>query len=162
METKQYLTFQLPGGEYGLALLRVREIVQYEPPTPVPHAPRVVRGLINLRGSVVPVVDLTVKLGLEPSPITRRTCIVVVELADRQGAVMGIAADAVRRVVDLGGGDIEPVPDFGLPVKPEFLAGLGKVGKSFVLLLDADRLLTADELTCASEVPIAPPEPPAA
>lgn len=158
MDKNQYLTFHLSGGEYGVSLVRVREIIEYQEPTAVPHAPRVVRGLINLRGAVLPVVDLAVKLGLAARPITRKTCIVVVELGGRDRDVMGIAADAVSRVLELEDGEIQPAPDFGLPVRPDYLRGLGKSGKGFVLLLDAEKLFSPEELTAVSSVPIAPPE----
>lgn len=157
MDKHQFLTFQLSGGEYGVSLLRVREIVEYQEPTPVPHAPKVVRGLINLRGAVLPVVDLAVKLGLPARPITRKTCIVVVELGGRELETVGIAADAVSQVIDLDDVQIQPAPDFGLPVKPDYLRGLGQSAKGFVLLIDAEKLFTADELVAVSSVPIAPP-----
>jgi len=147
----RYLTFQLSGAEYGLPLLRVREIVRYQAPTPLPQAPPTVRGMINLRGSAVPVIDLARKLGLAPQPISRRSTIILVETA---GAAMGIAADSVSRVIALGESEVEPAPDFGLPRAPEYLRGLGKRAQGLVLLLDADRLLSDEELSAVSPVPI--------
>lgn len=158
MDKNQYLTFQLAGGEYGVPLLRVREIIEYQEPTAVPHAPPVVRGLVNLRGAVLPVADLAVKLGLGARPVTRKTCVVVVELGGSERETMGIVADAVSQVVELEDGEIQPAPDFGLPVKPEYLRGLGRSAKGFILLLEAGKLFTAEELVAVSPVPIAPPE----
>jgi len=145
-EHAQYLTFQVADAEYGVGILQVREIIEYDTITRVPHAPPAVRGVINLRGSVVPVVDLAVKFGLSESRITKRSCVIVVEcLLDGALTVMGVLCDAVSQVIDLTAADIEPAPAFGSRVRIEFLRGMGKVGGKFVLLLDLDRLLSAQE-----------------
>ena len=145
-EHAQYLTFQVADAEYGVGILQVREIIEYDTITRVPHAPSAVRGVINLRGSVVPVVDLAVKFGLPESRITKRSCVIVVEcVLDGELTVMGVLCDAVSQVIDLTTADIEPAPAFGSRVRIEFLRGMGKVGGKFVLLLDLDRLLSADE-----------------
>lgn len=143
----QHLTFLLAGEEFGIGILQVREIIAYDTLTRVPMAPGYIRGVINLRGSVVPVVDLAAKFALPESPVTRQSCIVIVE-ADLAGerTVMGIAADAVRQVIDFPPADIEAAPAFGTKVRIDFLKGLGKIGKKFVLLLDIDRVLTAEEM----------------
>lgn len=156
----QYLTFSLSGGEYAIAVLRVREIIEHESVTRVPSTPAFVRGVINLRGSVVPVVDLARKFGLPESPVTKRTCIVIVE-ADSEGGrvVMGVLADAVNQVVEFSSGEIEPAPSFGAPIRVDFLEGLGKLGDAFVLILDTDRVLSTEEL---SDVAAAPGEAAAA
>jgi purine-binding chemotaxis protein CheW len=113
----------------------------------VPAAPAFIRGVINLRGSVVPVIDLAVKFGLAPSPITKRTCVVIVEAeTDGRRTVMGIIADSVSKVIDLGPADIEPAPQFGTRVRTDHLQGMGKTGKKFALLLDIDRVLASEEL----------------
>ncbi|HSC59224.1 MAG TPA: chemotaxis protein CheW [Gemmatimonadales bacterium] len=145
-QVSQYLTFEVADAEYAVGILRVREIIEYDTLTRVPSAPPAVRGVINLRGSVVPVVDLAVKFGLEARSVTKRTCIVIVECElDGQAAVMGVLVDAVRQVVDLGAADIEAAPAFGSGVRVEFLLGMGKTDRGFVLLLDMDRLLAAQE-----------------
>ena len=112
-----------------------------------------VRGVMNLRGSVVPVIDLTVKFGLPESPVTNRTCIVIAEVAlDGEPAVMGIVVDAVSQVLELSPADIEPPPAFGTSVRVDYLLGLGKFGDRFVLLLDIDRVLSAAELLKAASL----------
>jgi purine-binding chemotaxis protein CheW len=146
-ERMQYLTFQLAGEEYALGILRVREIIQWQEVTRVPTAPAAIRGVLNLRGSVVPVVDLGVKFGLGATEPTRRTCIVIVEV-ERDGGqtVMGIVADAVSQVMDLGDDDIEPPPSFGTRMRVEFLEGMARMGDRFALVLNVDRLLSTAEL----------------
>ena len=166
----QYLTFRLAGEEYGVGILRVREILEYDTVTRVPATPPYFRGVINLRGSVVPVIDLAVKFGLPESQTTKRTCIVIVEAElDGSPTVMGIMADAVSEVVDLGPDDIEAPPAFGTRVRHDHLVGMGKRGSKFSLLLDMDRVLAAEELRAvaepeaeaagAGEEPAAPAEP---
>ena len=143
---KQYLSFSVGGSDYGVGILRVKEILQYEAITPVPSMPPSVLGVLNLRGSVVPVIDLAVKFGLPPTAVTKRTCILVGETAlDGVTTVMGVIADAVSEVLELAPDDIEPPPPFGTRVRADFLLGMGKVGRGFVLLLDLDRVLAAGE-----------------
>jgi purine-binding chemotaxis protein CheW len=139
----QYLTFAVGDEEYGVGVLQAKEIIEYDTVTTVPNAPAFIRGVINLRGSVVPVVDLAVKFGRQSSPITRRSCIVVVEVKqDEAVTVMGIFADRVTQVADLTADEIEAAPSFGTGVRTDFLVGLGRVGKRYLLLLDTDRLLS--------------------
>ncbi|MBI5068922.1 MAG: purine-binding chemotaxis protein CheW [Deltaproteobacteria bacterium] len=159
LEKRQYLSFSLAGSDYGLGILQVKEILQYETITRVPSMPPSVRGVINLRGSVVPVLDLAVKFGLPATAVTKRTCILVVEGAiDGQSTVMGIIADAVSEVLELAPGDVEPPPPFGTRIRADFLVGMGKVGRGFVLLLDLARVLSAGEreLLAAAEPPADP------
>jgi len=138
----QYLTFQLAGDEYAFGILRVREILEVDTITRVPNAPAAVRGVINLRGAVVPVVDLAVRFGLPATAVTKRSCIVIVEVhADADVLVMGVLADSVSQVMDLAASDIEPPPPFGAKVRVDHLVGMGKLDKRFVLILDIDRLL---------------------
>src|SRR5512140_205250 len=140
-QRNQYLSFTLAGGDYAVGILQVKEILQYESVTRVPGVPASVRGVINLRGAVVPVIDLAVKFGLPPMPVTKRTCVLIVEVAlEGERTVMGVLADAVKEVLELGGKDVEPPPSFGTQVKVEYITGLAKVGKGFVLLLDLDRI----------------------
>jgi len=149
-QRSQYLCFTLAGTDYAVGILQVKEILQYETITRVPGVPASVRGVINLRGSVVPVVDLAVKFGLGETAVTKRTCVLIVE-ADLGGerTVVGVMADEVREVLELGPEEIEPAPPFGTRVRLEFLKGMGKVGKGFALMIDLDRVLSAEELAAA-------------
>jgi purine-binding chemotaxis protein CheW len=158
----QYLSFSLRGTEYAIGILRVKEILQYEETTQVPSTPRSVRGVINLRGQVVPVIDLAAKFGLGEIAPTRFTCILIVEaLLEGTPTVVGLLADSVQEVIELAREEVEPTPAFGTQVKIEFLLGVGKLGKRFVLLLDLDRVVSADERAFAREVaaPAAAPVP---
>jgi purine-binding chemotaxis protein CheW len=150
-ERQQYLAFSLAGGDYAVGILKVKEILQYEEVTPVPSTPPSIRGVLNLRGSVVPVVDLTVKFGAPAAGVTKRTGVLVVEtMLDGVAAVMGLVANAVSEVIELRADDIEAAPAFGSHVHVDYLLGMGKVGKKFVLLLDIDRVLSADERELAA------------
>jgi purine-binding chemotaxis protein CheW len=152
-EHPQYLTFAIGAEEYALGILRVREIIQYGAVTRVPRTPGWVRGVINLRGSVVPVLDLAVKFGEPPSAITRATCIVITEvLLEGESVVLGVVADEVSQVVDLPAAAVLPPPSFGTSVRVEYLQGMGRVGERLVLLLDADKMLSADEVALAAEI----------
>ncbi|HLG17969.1 MAG TPA: chemotaxis protein CheW [Blastocatellia bacterium] len=146
-DQRQYLTFFLAGEEYAISILRVKEIIAYGTLTKVPTMPPFIRGVINLRGSVVPVVDLAVRFGMPESPVTKWTCIVIAEI-DLEGeqTVMGVMADAVNQVLDLSPDDIEAPPAFGTQVRIDYLLGMGKVGKKFALILDIDRVLSPEEL----------------
>ena len=150
----QFLTFSLSGGEYAIAVLRVREIIEHEEVTRVPSTPAFLRGVINLRGSVVPVVDLARKFRMPESPVTNRTCIIIVEVESENGRiVLGVLADAVNQVVEFRPEEIEPPPSFGTPIRVDFLRGLGKLNGEFVLILDTDRVLSAGELADAASAP---------
>ena len=147
----QYLTFQLSGEEYAISILSVREIIDFGTVTRVPRTPQFIRGVINLRGSVVPVIDLASKLGLPETVVTNRTCIVIVEVnLEGDRVLMGIVTDEVTQVLDLPSEEIEPPPAFGMQVKVDYLLGIGKVDKSFVLILDIDRVLSMSELSSAA------------
>ena len=142
----QYLTFSVAEEEYGISVLTVREILEYDAVTRVPRTPAFIRGVINLRGRVVPVVDLAARFGLPACQVTKRTCVVIVEaVLDGKAAVMGLMADAVSQVIELGPDDIEPSPSFGTRVDVAYLKGMGRAGKRFVLLLDIDRVLSAGD-----------------
>jgi purine-binding chemotaxis protein CheW len=128
----------------------------------VPSTPRSVRGVINLRGQVVPVIDLAAKFGLGETEPTRLTCILIVEaLVEGAATVVGVLADSVQEVIELGPGDVEPTPAFGTQTKVDFLLGVGKLPKRFVLLLDIDRVISADESEFARDVAADPGVPPA-
>jgi chemotaxis signal transduction protein len=147
----QYLTFTVGEEEYGITVLAVREILEYGVVTRVPRAPAHIRGVMNLRGRVVPLVDLAVRLGRASSPITPRTCVVVVEAeVEGERTVMGLIVDAVSQVLELGASDIEAPPPFGAAADAAFLSGMGRAGKRFVLLLDVDRVLATEKDTPAS------------
>jgi purine-binding chemotaxis protein CheW len=137
----QILTFMFAGEEYGVDILRVREIIQYTRPTRVPGMPAAVRGLINLRGRVVPVVDLAVRFGLPESDITDRSSIVIVDTTSAEGeVVIGLITDAVTAVLELTEDQVQPAPSFGTTVGAEFLDGIAeKADQKFVLLLNVDR-----------------------
>jgi purine-binding chemotaxis protein CheW len=153
VKAPQYLSFTIAETDYGLPILAVKEILQHEETTPVPGTPASIRGVINVRGQVVPVVDLSVKFGKPETVPTKRTCILVVETgAGAERLTLGVLADAVNEVLELPVAEIEPPPTFGTNVRLDFLTGMGKVGKSFVLLLDADRVLTASEADLAAQV----------
>ena len=150
-QAKQYLSFVVASTDFGVPILKVKEILQYEEVTHVPGTPAAVRGVINVRGSVVPVVDLAVKFGKPEQAATKRTCVLVVETRSTgETLTLGVIADAVSEVVDLGPADIEPAPSFGTGMKLEHITGMGKAGKGFVILLDIDRVLTASDADLAS------------
>jgi purine-binding chemotaxis protein CheW len=142
----QYLTFHLAGEEYAVGILQVREIITYGTLTKVPHTPPSIRGVINLRGNVVPVIDLGLKFGLTPSPVTDRTCIVIVEAnINESRTVMGVIADSVSQVISMSETNILPAPAFGTRVRLDFLRGMGQSGDKFVLVLDIDKVLSAED-----------------
>jgi purine-binding chemotaxis protein CheW len=148
---QQYLTFFLADEEYAVNIQRVKEIIEYATVTKVPKVPQWIRGVINLRGNVVPVVDLAVRFGLEERPVTKTTCIVIVEVQqDSERTVMGVIADAVNQVIDLAPKDIEEPPAFGTRVRLEYLFGMGKLGKKFSLILNTDTVLSTAELLTVS------------
>ncbi|SAI73215.1 chemotaxis protein CheW [Bordetella ansorpii] len=147
-EASQYLTFMLGGETYAIGILSIKEIIEYEALTVVPLMPPSVRGVINLRGAVVPVMDLQVRFGRTASPVTKRTCIVIVEIddADAGRQVLGVIVDAVNEVIEIAPADIEPPPAFGAGIRPDFLSGVGKVRGRFVILLSVDRALSVSVL----------------
>jgi len=157
-EQTQFLTFLLAGEAFAVGILRVKEIIEYETVTRIPSAPPSIRGVINLRGSVVPVVDLAVRFGLGQSPVTKRTCVIIVEVevGGRQRLVMGLMADSVSQVIDLPLAEIEPPPSFGTCVPMDYLKGIGKMGKKFVLLLDVDKVVSSKEMLDLAELPPPP------
>jgi purine-binding chemotaxis protein CheW len=146
-QTDQYLTFMLGGEMYAIGILSIKEIIEYSSLTEVPMMPACVRGVINLRGAVVPVIDLAVRIGRASSPVTKRTCIVIIEVRmndERQD--IGVVVDSVSEVLEIAHTDIEPPPSFGAQVRTDFMRGMGKVNQKFVILLDVDRALALDDL----------------
>jgi len=146
-ETKQFLTFRIGDEHYGLELSQTREIIEYGGITSVPLMPIFLRGVINLRGEVVPVIDLAVRLGRNPIDVQRRTCIIVVELENSdQNHVLGLLADSVSEVIELSDENIEDAPSFGANIRAEFIQGIAKLDDEFVVLLDANKALSIREL----------------
>ncbi len=143
----KYLTFALGPEEYGLEILKVREIICYMEITAVPQTPHYVKGVVNLRGQVIPVIDLRAKFGMETMEITEETCIIVVEISqgDRNFST-GIVVDHVQEVLDIAGEDIEEAPQFGSAVNTDFILGMGKIGESVKILLDINKVLAGDDL----------------
>lgn len=150
----KYLTCMLGTEFYGLGILKVQEIIGVMAVTSVPRTPPHVRGVINLRGKVIPVVDLRLRFGLERKEDTDRTCIVVVRNI-RAGATVttGVVVDEVSEVLDIAGGQIEPPPSFGGSIETDFILGMGKVGQKVVMLLDVDRILSTAEMESQVGVP---------
>jgi len=143
----QFLTFMLGGEMFAMGILAIKEIIEYSTLTEVPMMPASVRGVINLRGSVVPVVDLSVRFGRTPGAVTKRTCIVIVEITlndTRQD--VGVVVDAVNEVLEIPQDDIEPPPTFGTRIRTDFIQGMGKINNRFVILLEVNQVLTLDEL----------------
>jgi len=144
---EQYLTFFIRGEEYAVSILRVKEIIEYETVTRVPTTPAHVRGVLNLRGTVLPVIDLAAKFGHGDTEATRTTCVIVAETAlGDQMLVVGLLADAVSSVVDIPADAVEPPPSFGTNIRVDFLTGMGKLEGRLVLILDLDRILSPIEL----------------
>ncbi|WP_312679088.1 chemotaxis protein CheW [Stutzerimonas nitrititolerans] len=150
---QQYLTFQLAEEMFAVGIQQVREIIEYGNVTTVPMMPRFVRGVINLRGSVVPVIDLSARFGRGTSTIHRRTCVVIVEI-EHEGVQqeLGMIVDEVSEVLDIPPSEIEPAPAFGARIRADFISGMGKVEGRFVILLDVDKVLAVDEMAALSEL----------
>jgi purine-binding chemotaxis protein CheW len=143
----KYLTFVLAEEEYGIAILKIKEIIGMMPITSVPQTPDYVTGVINLRGKVIPVIDLRLRFGMPPRDYTDRTCIVVVEMATDQVKVeVGIVVDAVSEVLNIKGSDIEPPPSFGASVSTEYISGMAKISGGVKMLLDIDKVLSSEEV----------------
>jgi purine-binding chemotaxis protein CheW len=146
-QTGKYLTFALGREEYGLAILKVREIIGFMEVTRVPRTPAYVCGVLNLRGQVIPVIDLRTRFGMEAAQRTEATCIIVAEIQSRgQRLSMGVVVDRVLEVVSIAQQNVEECPEFGGGVPTEFIQGIAKVGESVKILLDVDRVLTDNEV----------------
>jgi purine-binding chemotaxis protein CheW len=145
----QFLTFMLGEEQYAVGILHIKEIIEYGSLATVPMMPACVRGVINLRGAVVPVMDLSARFGRAPSTIGKRSCIVIVETEAEEGEskqVLGMLVDAVNAVVEIAAADIEPAPSFGTRIRPDFIAGMGKHNGRFVILLEIGRVLSSEEI----------------
>ena len=143
----KYLTFSLAGEEYGIGILKVKEIIGLMPITPVPGTPEYIKGVINLRGKVIPVVDLRLKFGMERVESTERTCIIVVEIASCGNKIaMGIVVDSVSEVVNIKIAEIEDTPNFGAKLDTAYILGMAKIGQGVKILLDIDKVMTDREI----------------
>lgn len=153
-DQQQYLTFNLGGEVFAIGILAIKEIIEYGNLTEVPMMPDFIRGVINLRGAVVPVVDLSARFGRAGTTVTRRTCIVIIEMeADGERQDVGVIVDAVNEVLEILPQDIEPAPAFGAKIRTDFISGMGKVASKFVIILNVNRVLSVDELATLAGVP---------
>jgi len=144
----QFLTFALGNEMFAIGILNIKEILEYGLLTSVPMMPDFIRGVINLRGSVVPVVDLRARFGGKQSEITKRTCIVIIEVtSEGERQDIGVVVDSVSEVLEIPDSEIEPPPAFGAKIRADFIANMGKVNGEFVIILDVDKVLSVDELT---------------
>ena len=148
LEVTQYLTFKLDDEVFALDITKVREVLDFTTVTKVPRTPDFMRGVINLRGSVVPVVDLRLKFGMTMTEKTVNTCIIITEVTvDNETTILGALADSVQEVMDLEPGQIEPAPKIGMRLKTEFIKGMGKQNERFIILLDIDKVFSSDDMT---------------
>ena len=149
VEHKQYLTFNLGGEMFSLSILCIKEIIWYADLTEVPMMPACIRGVINLRGAVVPVLDLSNRFGKPSTPVVKSTCIVIVEVPTaREGVLqnMGMVVDSVHAVLEIPTAEIEPAPSFGTKIRSEFIEGIAKVNGKFVILLNVANVLSMEEI----------------
>ena len=152
IDETQYLTF-LSGAEvFGIGILHVKEIKEYASVTTIPMMPDYVKGVINLRGNVVPIIDLPVRFGREKSAITKRTCVIIVEVEHEEESIdIGILVDAVNEVIEIPRDAIETAPSFGSKIRTEFIHGIGKLENKFVILLNVNKVLSVTELSSIEE-----------
>ena len=155
----QYLAFSSGGETFAIDIRSVREVIQYGGLTEVPLMPPFIRGVINLRGSVVPVIDLALRLGRAQADIQRRTCVVILEVPTAEGTtVIGILVDSVNEVLDIGASEIDPAPSFGHDIRAEFISGVGKVNGRFIILLEVQHVLSVQEMATLAATSGTPPE----
>ncbi len=148
----QYLTFSVGDEVFAMDIRSVREIIQYGSMTIVPLMPEFVRGVINLRGAVVPVIDLKSRFGRPPAKMGKKTCVIIFDVdADTDKVELGLLVDAVSEVIDIAASQIEPPPQFGTTIAREFIHGLGKVGSQFIVILDPQRALNIDDMAALAE-----------
>jgi purine-binding chemotaxis protein CheW len=148
----KYLTFTLAEEDYGVGILKIKEIIGMMQITPVPQTPEYVKGVINLRGKVIPVVDLRLRFGVEAMDYTDRTCIIVAEMAGQVGTVqIGIVVDSVSEVLNIKGEEIEDTPTFGTKLNTDYILGMAKMEGDVKILLDIDRVLSGQEMTMLQE-----------
>ncbi|MBF0559571.1 MAG: chemotaxis protein CheW [Nitrospirae bacterium] len=151
-DTRQYLTFKLADEIFALDVAKVREILDFTTVTKVPQTPDFMRGVINLRGNVVPVVDMRLKFGMTMTEKTVNTCIIVTEVTiNGETAVIGDLADSVQEVIELEPDQIEPAPKIGMSIRTEFISGMGKRNGEFIMILDMDRVFSSEELAVVQD-----------
>jgi purine-binding chemotaxis protein CheW len=152
-QLNQYLTFLLRNEMFAIGILSIKEILEYGMLTSVPMVPDFIRGVINLRGSVVPVVDLSARFGGKSCDIGKRTCIVIVEVTTDDGQQdIGVVVDAVSAVLDIPASEIEPAPAFGARIRADFIEAMGKINNRFVIILNVGKVLSVDELAMLGQV----------
>ncbi|GMR19947.1 MAG: chemotaxis protein CheW [Gammaproteobacteria bacterium] len=146
-QTRQFLTFLLAEEEYGVDILRVQEVKGWTPVTCIPQSPEYVRGVLNLRGTIVPIIDLRMRFNIDTVEYTRTTVIIVISVeSEDSDRVIGVVADGVSDVIDVVQEKIKSAPDFGTKVHTDFISGLATIDEKMIMLLDIDKLLTADEI----------------
>jgi purine-binding chemotaxis protein CheW len=156
-EATQHLTFELDEEVFALDISKVREVLEYTAVTKVPQTPEFMKGVINLRGHVVPVVDLRLKFGMQEAEKTVNTCIIIVEVSvDKDTAVLGALADSVQEVLELEPDQIEPPPKIGTRLKTDFIKGMGKRDDQFIMILDIDKVFSTDELAIVQDAAVSP------
>lgn len=149
----QYLTFSLAGEMFAVGILNVKEIIEYGHLTEIPMMPAFIRGVINLRGAVVPVIDLAARFGGKTTQVARRTCIVIIEVVDQDfRSDIGILVDAVSEVLEIPASEIEPPPSFGAKIRADFIFGMGKVSGKFVIILNINNVLSIEEISMLTDV----------
>lgn len=154
-DQQQYLTFMLGGEVFAIGILGIKEIIEYAGLTEVPMMPACIRGVINLRGAVVPVMDLSSRFGKPSTALTKRTCIVIVEIeTSGERHDMGVVVDAVNAVLEIPASEIEPPPAFGARIRTDFIDGMGKVDGKFVILLNVHRVLSVEEIGAMTQVDV--------
>ncbi|MCB8745330.1 chemotaxis protein CheW [Rhodoferax sp. U2-2l] len=149
VEEKQYLTFMLGGEMFSISILSIKEIIWYANLTEVPMMPACIRGVINLRGAVVPVMDLSNRFGKPSTPVVKSTCIVIIEVpttVEGEHQNMGVVVDSVQAVLEIPTTEIEPAPSFGAKIRSDFIEGIAKVNGKFVILLNVNRVLSTEEI----------------
>ena len=152
-ESGQYLTFLQCGEMFAIGILGIKEIIEYANLTTVPLMPEFISGVINIRGAVVPVIDLSARFGREAAKPTRRSCIVIIETVnDNEKMDIGIIVDSVSEVLEIPPADIEPAPRFGTNIRADFISGMGKINDKFVIILDISRVLSVDEMSSLASV----------
>ena len=152
-EQQQFLTFHLGEEMFAIGILSIREIIEYGVVTDVPMTPPFIRGVLNLRGAVVPVIDLALRFGRPVQENTKRTCIVIVEIEAANGSQqMGVVVDAVNEVLEIPASEVEPPPEFGARIRNDFIKGMGKIDGKFVIVLDLNRVMSIDEVAVVAKL----------
>ena len=159
LQAGQYLTFKLAGEQFAIGILHIKEIIEYGQLTKVPLMPEFIRGVINLRGAVVPVIDLSCRFWKKSSELNPRSCIVILELQHKDiSLVVGVIVDAVIAVLDIAAENIEPAPAFGTGISAECIAGMGKIDDAFIIMLNVNKVLSVDDVTQLKYIEAEPDE----